>query len=75
MNTIHSLTASLSKLNITESGPNLSECAAFAVLDSHTLAVVPFADRNAQQIYDAITGGGLHFDDVTIIRNAITVTI
>ena len=75
MNTIQALSASLSKLSLTESGPALSECAAFAVIDPHTLAVVPFSDRHAQQIYDAISGIGLHLDDVNMIRNAITVTI
>ncbi|MCE5291019.1 MAG: hypothetical protein LLG14_17525 [Nocardiaceae bacterium] len=75
MNTIRAIQASISQLSLADAGVPLSERAALAVIDANTLAIVPFSDRYAQQIYNAITGLGIRLDGINVVRNAITVTI
>lgn len=75
MTAIHALRAGLGKLNLTNSGLPMSECAAMVILDSHTLAVVPFRDRDREPIYYAIMRTGLRPGGINVVRNAIAVTI
>lgn len=75
MTAIHVLRAGLGKLNVTDSGLPMSECAAMVILDPHTLVVVPFRDRDRESICHAIIRTGLRPDGITVVRNAIAVTI
>jgi hypothetical protein len=75
MAAIHALGASLAKLILTNTGEPMSESAALVVLDPHTLAVVPFKERDRESIYYAIIRTGLRPDGVDVGRNAIAVTI
>lgn len=72
---IRALGASLEKLVLTSSGQPISQCAAMVILDPHTLAVVPFKDRDQEPIYCAIIRTGLRPDDINVTHNVIAVTI
>lgn len=72
---VRALSANLDKLILANSGQPISERAAMVILDRHTLAVVPFKDRDRESIYYAIIRSGLRPDDINLGRTAIAVTI
>lgn len=72
---IRDLGASLEKLVLSNSGQPISESAAIVILNPHTLAIVPFKERDREPIYYATIRTGLRPDDIIVGRTAITVTI
>jgi hypothetical protein len=53
----------------------LSDLAALAILDSHTLAVVPFADRDRDLLGQTIAERALGVREILATGGVITITI
>jgi ribosome recycling factor len=53
----------------------LSDLAALAILDSHTLAVVPFADRDRDRLGQTIAERALGAREIRATGSVITITI
>jgi len=53
----------------------LSDLAALAILDSHTLAVVPFADRDRDLLGQTIAERALGAREIRATGSVITITI
>ena len=75
MRAIRELQHNISDQILAGSSTTLSELAAFAILDRHTLAVVPFDDRNRDLLAQAIAERALGAREITATGSVITITI
>jgi hypothetical protein len=76
MSTIRQLERTIA--NLTLAGPpqtTVSKLAALEILDSHTLAVVPFADRNSDLLRQLLANRSLGATEVRTTRSVITIRI
>ncbi|MGZ5365429.1 MAG: hypothetical protein ACXWZR_17375 [Mycobacterium sp.] len=76
MSTIRELKHNISDLIFAGSPTTtVSELAALAILDNHTLAVVPYADRDRDLLEQIIAKQSLGAKEVRTTRSVITITI
>lgn len=76
MSTIRDLEHNVSELTLTGMpSTTVAKHAALQIMDNHTLAVVPFAERYRELIEETLNNQDLGAKEITITRGVITIQI